>query len=114
MGKRHKMQGGGAVIDKPDEDNSIDIDEILKDRGKKYGKFTGHARITQELKKAMRFHTNWEALEDDQKEALEMVAHKIGRILNGDPNYLDSWDDIIGYIKLVTDRLRGNEKRSTF
>ena len=110
MGKRHKMQGGGAVIDKPDEDNSIDIDEILKERGKRYGKFSKHATITQELKNTMRFHTNWEALSNDQKEALEMVAHKIGRILNGDPNYLDSWDDIIGYVKLVTDRLRGDEK----
>lgn len=34
-----------------------------------------------------------------------MVAHKIGRILNGDPNYHDSWHDIIGYTKLVADEL---------
>jgi hypothetical protein len=40
------------------------------------------------------------------REALEMVAHKIGRILNGDPKYHDSWHDIIGYTKLVADRLR--------
>jgi hypothetical protein len=39
-----------------------------------------------------------------------MIAHKIGRILNGDPDYIDSWDDIAGYAKLVADRLRGNEK----
>lgn len=34
-----------------------------------------------------------------------MIAHKIGRILNGDPNYADSWIDIAGYAKLVADRL---------
>jgi len=38
---------------------------------------------------------------DDKKEALEMTAHKIGRILNGDAEYKDSWHDIIGYIRLV-------------
>ena len=48
---------------------------------------------------------NWAALSDDKKEALEMVAHKIGRILNGDPEYHDSWHDIIGYTKLVADTL---------
>lgn len=118
MERRRKMQGGDAYINKPieivaDTDvecSSVDIDKVLEERGKRYGKFTGHARITQAIKKAMRYHTNWEALDDDQKEALEMVAHKCGRILNGDPNYLDNWDDIIGYVKLVTDRRRGNEK----
>jgi hypothetical protein len=41
----------------------------------------------------------------DQIEALDMICHKIGRILNGDPNYADSWVDIAGYAKLVADRL---------
>ena len=30
---------------------------------------------------------------------------KIGRILNGDPNYHDSWHDIVGYSKLTADEL---------
>jgi hypothetical protein len=34
-----------------------------------------------------------------------MVAHKIGRIINGDPQYIDSWTDIIGYTRLVEKRL---------
>ena len=34
-----------------------------------------------------------------------MIFHKIGRIVNGDPNYADSWHDIAGYAKLVEDRL---------
>lgn len=46
-------------------------------------------------------------LAPDQKEALEMLAHKIGRILNGDPDYADSWDDIAGYATLVANRLKG-------
>lgn len=86
----------------------VNIDGMLKERGSRYGSFKGHSNITQDLKDRMRDTPRWNDLENDQKEALEMVAHKIGRILNGDPNYLDSWDDIIGYVKLVTDRIREN------
>ena len=82
-----------------------DIDNMLSERGSRYGEFSEHARITQSIKRSMVDSPNWSALPDDMKEALEMTAHKIGRILNGDPNYRDSWDDIIGYVKLVTNRL---------
>lgn len=82
-----------------------DINATLAERGSRYGKFTGHATITQALKDTMRAAPRWAELAPDQKEALEMVAHKIGRVLNGDPNYADSWVDIVGYSKLVSDRL---------
>lgn len=77
------------------------IDTTLAERGSRYGEFTGHAKITQDLKRAMVASPKWATLRDDQKEALEMVQHKIGRILNGDPDYQDSWTDIIGYTRLV-------------
>ena len=85
-----------------------DIDKTLAERGERYGEFEGHAKITQELKMAMRFAPKWDGLCYDQKEALEMVAHKIGRILNGDPDYIDSWTDIIGYTRLVEKSLIAN------
>lgn len=36
-----------------------------------------------------------------------MIVHKIGRILNGDPNYADSWHDIAGYATLIDQQLTG-------
>jgi hypothetical protein len=81
------------------------IDNTLTERGNRYGSFEDHAKVTQEIKRAMQSGKNWASLVDDQKEALEMVAHKIGRILNGDPDYIDSWHDIIGYTRLVEHRL---------
>jgi hypothetical protein len=81
------------------------IDHTLLERGKRYGDFSKHAQITQSIKRAM-ICTGWYDLRSDQKEALEMIAHKIGRILNGDPNYRDSWHDIIGYARLVEQRLQ--------
>lgn len=84
-----------------------DIDSTLDQRGLSYGPFTGHAAISQDIKAAMQKTRNWDLLAPDQREALEMTAHKIGRILNGDPNFHDSWHDIVGYTKLVADRLEG-------
>ena len=83
---------------------------ILTERGERYGKFEKHAEVTQEIKRVI-----WRNIErrpdgtfdDDQIEALEMIAHKMGRILNGDPDYADSWADIAGYARLVADRLEG-------
>ena len=79
----------------------MSIDKVLAERGSRYGDFPDHAKITQNIKRAMYASPNWPTLSDDKKEALEMIAHKIGRILNGDPNYADSWTDIVGYAKLV-------------
>jgi len=96
----------------PDQQHAVEtfhltpnIDATLSERGSRYGDFGEHARITQNIKAAMRDSPNWKALPDNMKESLEMAAHKMGRILNGDPNYHDSWHDIIGYTKLVADSL---------
>lgn len=82
------------------------INDILNERGSKYGPFPNHATITQNLKEAMQATHGWERLDAHHKEALEMIAHKIGRILNGDPDYDDSWVDIAGYAQLVVDEIR--------
>ncbi|MGL5405195.1 MAG: hypothetical protein ACRC9I_15910 [Acinetobacter sp.] len=85
--------------------NHNSIENTLQQRGTRYGEFPEHARITQNIKRAMADSPNWQQLSDDKKECLEMVAHKLGRILNGDPEYKDSWHDIIGYTKLVENTL---------
>lgn len=93
------------------QNTSTDVDAILAERGSRYGKFKDHADVTQKIKYIIRLHmgSRYDLLEPDQVEALEMIAHKIGRIVNGDPNYADSWTDIAGYAKLVADRLEGKE-----
>lgn len=81
------------------------IDEVLEKRGEAYGEFADHANITQSIKQAMQDSKNWPELDYDMVECLEMVAHKMGRILNGNPRHIDSWTDIIGYVRLVEKRL---------
>ena len=81
------------------------VNEMLKGREKRYGSFQGHATISQALKDVMHITDGWAKLDMDQLEALEMIQHKIARILNGDPNYADNWIDIAGYAQLVVNRL---------
>lgn len=87
-----------------------DIAATLAERGKRYGEFPDHATVTQQLKRVMYGFNPALRLADDQKEALDMIAHKLGRIINGDPDYADSWVDIAGYAKLVADRLSAAER----
>lgn len=92
------------------------MDDILEERGKRYGEFAGHAFVSQSIQKIMvegfaaahPGHT-LEEIDVDMIEALSMIAHKIGRIINGDPNYMDSWVDIAGYAQLVVDARKGVE-----
>jgi hypothetical protein len=85
------------------------IDETLAERGRRYGEFSTHAEITQGLKDVMKGWEGWDRLTPSMREALEMIAHKIGRIINGDPNYIDSWSDVIGYARLVEKELLGQQ-----
>ena len=86
-----------------------DLNATLAERGSHYGDFRGHSEVTQDLKAIIDMHLERrnKALAPDQQEALEMIAHKIGRIINGDPDYADSWHDIAGYAQLVENRLNG-------
>jgi len=88
----------------------METKDLLAERGKTHGDFTNHAKATQELKlwaRDLYFETAgspWDRLNKTQREALDMIFHKIGRILAGDPDFRDHWDDIAGYAKLVADR----------
>jgi hypothetical protein len=90
------------------------IDDTLNARDIRYGAFYDNAHIAQNIKFVLRMSPNWSKLEPDQKEALEQICSKVGRMMTGDFNYVDSWHDIGGYAKLVENRLIGlNEARKT-
>lgn len=86
---------------------SAEVRKTLRDRGERYGNFLGHAHVTMQLKTVIRIalQARGKTLADDQQESLDMICHKLGRIINGDPDYADSWHDIAGYAQLVAERL---------
>ena len=88
-----------------------EINEILVERGKRYGPYETTAFIVQQLKMMMHETPSWHKLTAAQREGLEMIQHKIARILNGDPTYEDNWVDLIGYATLVLETMQdGTEK----
>lgn len=87
----------------------MNIESTLAERGNRYGSFEHHAEIAQNLQDVMRDTDGWQQLAPDQKQALTVIADKIARMLNGDPGYRDNWHDIVGYAKLVDDRMSRDE-----
>lgn len=91
-----------------------DLTALIAERTKHYGEFLPIAEVSQNLKACVR-HCIYDRdlkLQPDQIEALEMICHKMARIINGDPDYIDSWDDIAGYAKLVADRLQRDQRKA--
>lgn len=81
-----------------------DVNKTLDERKKTHGDFTDHAHITQALKRAYHDIVLGNKLTDVHREAIDMILHKIGRIVAGDPNVKDHWNDIAGYATLVANR----------
>lgn len=87
-------------------------DKILNERQKTHGDYNEVARISQNLRNVMKDSANWKNLNACQREALEMMCSKFGRLLSGDMNFKDHWDDLSGYAKLGA--LFSVDKKETF
>lgn len=74
-------------------------------RGATHGDFTHMSITIQKIKDAMGSGEAWSQCSATQRESLELIATKIGRIVCGDPNHVDHWDDIIGYAALARNRI---------
>lgn len=87
------------------------IDNIMEERGNSYGDFGHQAMCAQTLKQILHGHAHRHGvgLSGEQKEALDMLCTKLSRIVNGDPDKVDSWRDVEGYAKLIADRLEKHE-----
>ena len=77
------------------------LEDVLTERERSHGDFGDNARLAQAMKELFRREEGWKRLSSGQKEALDMIAHKIGRILSGDCNERDHWFDVAGYAQLV-------------
>lgn len=87
-----------------------DVVELLDTRAKTHGDYADVARLAQIMKGDFRYYgVKFEELTMPQKEALDMIASKIGRILSGDPNEVDHWRDIAGYAQLVVRELEAGK-----
>ena len=86
---------------KEGEERMNKVDSTLDERGSRYGEFSDVSDTTQAIKNIIASGENADKLNAYQIEALDMIASKIARIVNGDPDYIDNWHDISGYARLV-------------
>jgi Domain of unknown function (DUF6378) len=84
--------------------------ETLNDHETKYGDFGELAKAIQAYKSAIRHAPSWIKMTATQREAAEMIALKLCRIVYGDPLHFDSWHDIAGYATLAVEEF-GVSKR---
>lgn len=77
------------------------VPTLISQRASTHGPFDRSSATVQETKDLWRAAPNWERMHSWQRECLDMVAHKVGRILHGDPDYNDHWVDIQGYVARV-------------
>ena len=85
------------------------VNTLLQERALQYGTFASLAKTAQEFKSVLyrELGSRNKRLADDQSEALDMIMTKIARVINGDADHVDTWNDIAGYAKLVAERLQG-------
>lgn len=86
------------------------IQSTLNDREAKYGDFSELAKAIQAYKSAIRHAPSWPKMTAVQREAAEMIATKLCRIVYGDPLHFDSWLDIAGYATLASEEFGANKQ----
>jgi hypothetical protein len=88
-----------------------EVRDILKERSKTHGDFTDVANCSQQTLDGWRSKPGWDKLSLTQKEGLAMIAHKVARILSGNPNEREHWLDGAGYFTCVADRIGFHQKQ---
>jgi len=86
------------------------IEAMLVERGAKYGDYVEGTQIAIRLFAAATDAPGFKRMDPGQQYAMFMFCAKMARLLNGDPNHRDSWEDIAGYATCVLNTLTGDEK----
>ncbi len=79
---------------------------LLAERSNTHGSFEVNSRVGQNLKAVIRCENGYALLNLPQREALDFICSKIGRIVAGNPHHADHWDDIAGYAKLASQNVK--------
>ena len=77
------------------------IDATLADQEARHGSFPDQCETASALKALLHASKRWRTMTPVQREALDMIAVKLARICNGNPDDVDHWHDLQGYARLV-------------
>ena len=84
------------------------VADILVQRRGTHGDFSTNAAVTQGIMRLLATGPSWNLLSDVHVEGLHMIAHKMTRVVCGDPSEPDHFLDVSGYARLVVKHLGGS------
>lgn len=87
----------------------METTDLFNERNETHGSFVDNARVAQSLKRVLHTQDNWGEMNDLHKEALDLICTKIGRIMSGQADFDDHYEDIAGYAKLPQKFNHGND-----
>lgn len=79
----------------------MSTEALLNDRGTTHGSFADNAYYGQVLRCLFRESSHWRSMRAEHREALDMIACKLSRIMSGQATFLDHWLDLAGYATLA-------------
>lgn len=74
--------------------------DLIAEREKTHGSFADNARVSQAIKDTLRTGARWQSLSTKEREAADMIAAKLARLVNG-AGTPDNMADIAGYATLA-------------
>lgn len=80
-----------------------ELTKVLEERGNDYGDFELISKAAAELRQTMA--SSGCEYSDAQQEAINMICHKMARLIFGNRNKQDTWLDIAGYATLIVNIL---------
>jgi hypothetical protein len=86
---------------------TIDLQAMIQKRNELCGNHMGAALVSQELKRVMRHHlADLDCrIHEHIEEALDMMAHEMGRIIGDNPTSFSAWANIAFYAQQVANML---------
>lgn len=79
----------------------MEVKQLIDERQSTHGDYTDNAKVSQAIKAILREQPGWSTMTNRQRESLDMIACKIGRIMSGQSHFKDHWADISGYAQLA-------------
>lgn len=75
--------------------------ELLEQRQQTHGDFACNALYGQQLRSLFRSSPQWPHMRPEHREAMDMIATKFSRILSGQADCAQHWEDVEGYARLA-------------
>ena len=85
--------------------------KVIEERSKVYGDFKDIAEVSQKIKD-MYYLNNAQELDPVINEGMDMIIHKLSRVICGGSRYIDNIRDIQGYCQLIIDYLENQSEEA--